>query len=78
MMHTEEQARKLWCPWARVFEGSGAGAAGINRSGPETGFYCIASKCAAWRWEWDDKKSGEPDGRHAEQGFCGLAGKQEP
>ena len=49
-MHTTDEARKLWCPWARVLEGQPPGGAGVNRAGPEAGFYCIASDCMAWRW----------------------------
>lgn len=33
-MHTESQAKELWCPMA--------GTGGASR--------CISSKCAAWRW----------------------------
>jgi len=50
-MHTEDEARKLWCPMARA---SGVAAdEGINRDFIEPGaipFTCIASECAAWRW----------------------------
>ena len=49
-MYTSDEARKLWCPWARVLEGQPPGGAGVNRAGPEAGFYCIASDCMAWRW----------------------------
>ena len=49
-MHTEEQAKQLWCPFARCLEGSPPGGAGVNRSGPLRSFNCIATECSAWRW----------------------------
>lgn len=80
-MHTEDEAKKLWCPQK-----------GVDGSPWSEGFQCcIASKCMAWRWAkiinpdhqpprdmWPDRR--EPhekelyiDGR--EKGYCGLAGK---
>ena len=64
-MHTEEHAKKLWCPFARA-----AFPAGSIRSRPDLGAdmaeqlattvvgnrpadpgcHCIASECMAWRW----------------------------
>ena len=63
-MLTENSAKNMWCPFARVADGSGAL---INRDwdGFETEGFCIASRCMAWRWE---------DRLH-ERGYCGLAGK---
>jgi hypothetical protein len=71
---TEEEARKKWCPMARVEEHS------VVASNRERLFYqgdnkgwsspaglpacrCIASSCMAWRW--DSRTTG----------FCGLAGR---
>ena len=53
-MHTEDDARKLWCPMARVNTDQG-NTYYDNRSdlvnGPTT--LCIASVCAMWRWDKD-------------------------
>jgi len=57
-MYTEEEAKKLWCPFARVMNAKGDG--GGNRwdnTVPEAtcpnGGLCIASNCAVWRWTGD-------------------------
>lgn len=70
MLRTEEEAKKCWCPFARVptfdvHDIGGAAAASSNRSDMSTqpGFApCLASECMAWR---------PVDAR----GFCGLAGR---
>ena len=61
-MHTESQAKELWCPLVR-HEGEAAGSfnRGWSPSNPlnhaakpeETSYLCncIGSRCAAWRWE---------------------------
>jgi hypothetical protein len=70
-MHTEDEARKLWCPMARM---SDADLPAYNRFTEEDTYKvvfnpsncrCIASECAMWRWldDWQ------------ENGYCGLAGK---
>lgn len=51
-MHTEEQARELWCPMVRHVVNAETVAAG-NRF--EEGFHanecrCVVSQCAMWRW----------------------------
>jgi len=59
-MHTEKEARELWCPMARS-QGNcdepaanrwiGAGGDGVTEmqmNPPDS--RCIASKCAMWRW----------------------------
>jgi len=54
-MHTEEDARKLWCPFARVscsnqpVEGNHAPNRWASGEIPREA-NCIASECAAWRW----------------------------
>jgi hypothetical protein len=50
-MYSEDEARKLWCPMARV----AVDEASANRDIDDTttfisGCRCIASKCAMWRW----------------------------
>lgn len=64
-MHTEDEAKKLWCPQARVIGtlhqpaspgdpdyvvGQGSQNRGFSMGGPLTNCNCIASKCMAWRW----------------------------
>ena len=54
---TEDEARKKWCPFARVAApaDSEAGGTAGNRWGdtdpthPASGYRCIASDCMAWR-----------------------------
>lgn len=54
MTHTEEEAHKCWCPFARVTDGLRDGG---NRypqlDDRTTGAFaaCIGSSCMAWRWE---------------------------
>ena len=43
-MHTEEQAREKWCPFAKF--NTGIAPERIH----DGGFRCIASDCMAWRW----------------------------
>jgi hypothetical protein len=62
-MYTEEEAKWLWCPMARV--GSPEGFA-HNENGA-----CIASKCAMWRWE---NLAGHTPNTDM-LGYCGLGGK---
>ncbi len=81
MMHSEEQARKKWCPEARVATGytvdgkfqTEAQSPAFNRmsnsckiSFPNSA-RCIASDCMAWRWSGG--------ARHFTEGYCGLAGQ---
>lgn len=77
--HTEEQAKKLWCPMARVARredldrdrgptvivgGCNTDALGGNRI--PASCRCVASQCAMWRWA-----ESYPEDR----GYCGLAGQ---
>ncbi|MEO1187792.1 MAG: hypothetical protein AAFW60_01870 [Pseudomonadota bacterium] len=59
-MHTEDEAKKLWCPFARMaFQHGNTVKPGfaVNRiaaTGEDTTFipngsFCIGSECAAWR-----------------------------
>jgi len=84
LMHTEEEARKLWCPMVRVGNGNEAaenrtceiGKVSDDLGNGTTWNACIASSCMMWRWDNDDfgicKQTGEcvPF-----QGYCGLGGK---
>jgi len=89
MAHTEEQARKLWCPMVRHFDGENITVTGnreaISRDdfGAENGNYnkCIASECALWRWHHEisgmHKTTTSVDGetRYAPpEGYCGGGG----
>lgn len=69
-MKTESEARKCWCPFARVnvpvsFPIGGnvsqtIGTAAVNRFvRNEEGAAmaaCIASECMAWRWAWSPER----------------------
>jgi hypothetical protein len=85
---TEAEARKRWCPFARMGDGVNRYlAVGVEEDGRPRIFpsnsYCVGSECMAWRHE----KSGIPqewiaraamEGAPLEiesRGFCGLAGK---
>lgn len=73
---TEDEARRKWCPFARVPDGGnvpGAVTATNRHAGRKTGAdgkprilrgnaMCIASECMAWRWT------------SVQGGICGLAG----
>ena len=58
-MHTEEEAKKCWCPRAQVAAAADSGQSGDwwNRHGDHfdtesnNQSNCIASKCMAWRWD---------------------------
>ena len=70
-MHTEEEARKLWCPMAKV-EFDEDDNRHIDAAGNDHLFRCcryIASKCAMWRW---DGKMGRNHGRRHENAPQGL------
>lgn len=61
---TEEEARKRWCPHARVHY---AGVVSVNRSSdgvPLPQARCVASDCMSWQ----NTLPGV-----SERGYCGLA-----
>lgn len=84
-MHTPDEARKLWCPWARVT--ARTGDASYNRiSAPEIALTdmvpasrCLADGCSQWRWEYnlslDDIERGDTRIPGKGRGFCGLGGR---
>lgn len=79
-MHTEEEAKKLWCPMARVhvtvhrdyYGQEVAAGPAVNRGNKKS--YCIASECMMWRkgqilsgvYGMNETTPG---------GYCGLGGK---
>ena len=74
-MMTEAEAKKKWCPRARITAGvhefnpiSHGPAAITNRCDTPTMTDCLASECMAWRWE-------DIARRKPIDGYCGLAGK---
>jgi hypothetical protein len=78
-MHTEDEAKNLWCPHARVLEPY-AEKTSMNRDTKDESLCrCIASKCMAWRWgekevPADFAFAGSTDAIPG-RGFCGLAGR---
>ena len=84
MLKTPEEARGMWCPFARTdFEGVAINrtALGYADDGDiEAGFgiwRCIADQCMAWRWgekvlvhKGEDKTPTEE-----RRGFCDFAGR---
>jgi len=79
MIVTEDDARRMWCPFTRVLETAhprhDAGAAVNRRSGqrPALCTECQASACMAWRWY--DIEELAPEREKLRRGYCGLAGK---
>jgi len=80
-MHTEKDARKLWCPLVRLVvitndsNNNVLNKASFNKCLKEgtgdaripVGAYCIASSCMMWQWLDDEERMEE------RRGFCGLA-----
>jgi len=74
---TEEEARKKWCPMARVENINGNRAqtvANIDES------RCIASDCMLWRWKRTPQEAALQSGLSQKfhctaVGYCGLGGK---
>ena len=73
---TDEEAKKKWCPMARVFIDDyrnyqkTSGASGYGRQ------YCIASDCMMWRcYQRGTMVNGKYDETYPVRGYCGLGGK---
>lgn len=91
MWLTEEQAKRTWCPHARVVQADVLTVA-FNRAvitsedkksvkeviNAPLGAKCCATECAAWRWE-NDNELREIDLTTGQvpdrRGYCGLAGR---
>lgn len=86
MLRTEEEARKCWCPFARiaVTDGQTGATHVVNRGLADPG--CIASECMAWRWQMVETEASKqrhhgigtypppsPVYEQTERGYCGLA-----
>lgn len=82
MIITEQEAKKRWCPFARIIV-SGVSA---NRNHPGVAddcCLCIASTCMTWRAietsEFNDRANAEfrTSGKRlkCDTGYCGLAGE---
>lgn len=68
MLVTEEEAKKRWCPMARVNAGPGFNRNSVGE--PSRSALCIASECMAWRKD----QNSEYDTQGNLRGFCGLSG----
>ena len=65
MTLTEEEAKKKWCPFGRIYSTQGS----FNRNSYDHGMTkCIASECMVWKW---DKVSMNEQGKCTE-GRCGY------
>lgn len=73
-MHTQAEAKKMWCPEARIKADANrldalvvnrfaVGRAGLAFAG------CIASECMHWRW------AGGYSNADDAKGYCGLSGR---
>lgn len=79
---TEDEAKRKWCPFARVpmsyLDNSPAPAVNRAYSGnsADAGSLCIASACMAWRVQRDIATNAETGISRAVVlgGYCGLAG----
>jgi hypothetical protein len=85
MMHTEEEARRKWGPFARDETRSGGSSwTGGERGGGtfKMAHHCIGSACMAWRWNADAAFKATAQAEFAKsgkrlsptEGCCGLAG----
>lgn len=87
---TESDAKKLWCPFARIAHVNAPTGGNRHYSGvgaeENLGIVtrCIGSQCMAWRWnkpEDNIRQYVDDDGLMIVEtgrkgmGFCGLAGK---
>lgn len=82
---TPEEAKEKWCPFARVIvaeQKNDANIVGVpvsynriaiarsDRTTLDSSTKCMADKCMAWRWGYD--QNGTLNETH---GYCGLAGQ---
>jgi len=70
MLVTEEQAKEMWCPEARVIDDLSESASTARLTCANT--RCIASKCMWWRLDPSNEGFTPPISL---KGYCGMAGK---
>src|SRR5215471_17188156 len=62
---TESEAKKLWCPMARVVSDDGGSYNRVSMSDvkllPDSA-RCVASQCMMWQWDF----SSQPDNQNAD------------
>ena len=74
---TEDEARKMWCPFVRVADSLDATPPAANcTAGPDADrtpdwASCVGSLCMAWR----DDSYWNAQSKRITAGYCGLAGK---
>jgi len=79
---TEEEARKKWCPMARVFSGTNQWVCACNRNMLDRDSKkanCIASDCMMWRWHPKFVPPGKTvnlDDIKQTLGYCGKGGRE--
>lgn len=72
-MHTEDEAKKKWCPMVRTGLTAGMAVNHHIAGDVDAETRCIASGCMMWRcgeWEEYDPAKGDPK---PVRGFCGLS-----
>ena len=86
-MHTEEQARMLWCPLVRISEivirekliVEDKIVPGWHKPtrGSPCDNSCISSQCSMlWRWDNDEHGVGKQSGTEKPmRGYCGIGGR---
>lgn len=87
MMHTEEEAAELWCPYVRAVDGPGDASNRVRVAYTNTDATpsdrpywarCIASKCMAWRWAQKPNPEWKPrDGMSMTLGY-GIDTRNDP
>ncbi len=78
MLTTEADARKKWCPLARV-EGNNRLNNALNdgfENTPEP-YHCIGSRCMMWREIHSSHLKGGAAKTLQGHGFCGVGGRPE-
>ena len=70
-MHTEDQAKKLWCPMGkyRLYIHDDK-RINYDSNASQTPL-CIASQCMMWRWSFEQTSGGGWVNTHR-IGYCGL------
>ena len=81
MIVTEEEAKGMWCPEARIGGPMNTEAEGTSYNrwpqSPSPDAQCIGSACMAWRWRTvpDLRRVDRTLGDDYSYGYCGKAGK---